>query len=50
MRTEFKASFLKSVKKIKSAQLKEGIADTIFRVEAAAGINNIANLKKLKGY
>ncbi len=35
MKTEFKASFLKAVKKIKDQQLKAEIADAIKEVESA---------------
>jgi len=50
MKTEFKASFLKSVKKIKTAQLKDEVAATIIQVEEAVDITNITSLRKLKGY
>lgn len=50
MKTAFKASFLRSVKKINDAQLKNDIAATILQVEKAEDIKNIASLKKLKGY
>jgi hypothetical protein len=32
MKTEFKASFLKSVKKIRDGQLKEEVANAIFKL------------------
>jgi mRNA interferase RelE/StbE len=50
MKTEFKASFLKSVKKIKSATLKDEIAAAILQVEEAKDTGGIASIKKLKGY
>jgi len=50
MKTEFKASFLKTVKKIENSQLKTEIANSIINVEAAVNIRQIKNLKKFKGY
>jgi len=50
MKTEFKASFLKAVKKIKDDQLKADIVDAINNVESAQNLNQIVNLKKLRGY
>lgn len=50
MKTEFKASFLKAVKKIKDRQLKTEIADAIKEVESAEDLRQIKQLKKLKGY
>ncbi|MGM0621543.1 MAG: type II toxin-antitoxin system RelE family toxin [Bacteroidota bacterium] len=50
MKTEFKASFLKAIKKIKDQQLKTEIADTIKEVESAENLRQIKQLKKLKGY
>ncbi|MHC1776459.1 MAG: type II toxin-antitoxin system RelE/ParE family toxin [Lentimicrobium sp.] len=50
MKTEFKASFLKSVKKIRDGQLKEEIATAILQVEEATDISSIASVIKLKGY
>lgn len=50
MKTEFKASFLKAIKKIDSIQLKEDIANAILNVESAKNHRQINQLKKLKGY
>lgn len=50
MKTEFKASFLKALKKIDNNQLKADIADSIVNVESAETIRQINQLKKLKGY
>ena len=50
MKTEFKASFLKAVKKIKDQQLKSEIVESIKEVESAKDLRQIKQLKKLKGY
>lgn len=50
MKTAFKASFLRSLKKIQDYQLKTDIADTILNIELAESLKQINNLKKLKGY
>jgi mRNA interferase RelE/StbE len=50
MKSEFKASFLKAIKKIEDNQLKSEIVKTIKNVEAAENLKQILNLKKLKGY
>jgi mRNA interferase RelE/StbE len=50
MKTAFKSSFLRAIKKIRDEQIKSDIADVIENVEKATGIRNIANIKKLKGY
>jgi len=50
MKTEFKASFLKAIRKIKDQQLKTEIADVISDVESTRDIRQIKQLKKLKGY
>lgn len=50
MKSEFKASFLKAVKKIDDHQLKTEIASVIQHVETVETIKQIKNLKKLKGY
>ncbi len=50
MKTEFKASFLKSVKKIRSTALKEDIVTVIIQVEEANDISSISFIKKLKGF
>ena len=50
MKTAFKASFLKAIKKINEMQLKADIAEAIRNVESAETLKQIKQLKKLKGY
>lgn len=50
MKTEFKTSFLKAVKKIKDQQLKTDIVNSIINVESAKSLKQINQLKKLKGF
>lgn len=50
MKTEFKASFLKAIKKLDNNQLKTDIANAIINVESAEILQQISQLKKLKGY
>jgi len=50
MKTEFKASFLKAIKKIKDDQVKAAIVDAITNVESAQDLHQVVSLKKLKGY
>ena len=50
MKSEFKASFLKAVKKIEDNQLKSDIKNAILNVESAENMRQINNFKKLKGY
>ena len=50
MKTEFKASFLKAIKKLDNNQLKTDIANAIRNVESAETLRQISQLKKLKGY
>lgn len=50
MKSAFKASFLKAIKKVESNQLKAEITEAILNVESAENIRQIYNLKKLKGY
>jgi mRNA interferase RelE/StbE len=50
MKTQFKASFLKAIKKIEDNQLKIDIESAILNVESAQNIEQIINLRKLKGY
>lgn len=50
MKTQFKASFLKALKKIEENQLKSEIEYAILNVESAQNIQQINHLKKLKGY
>jgi len=48
MKAEFKASFLKAIKRIEDNQLKADIKNTILNVESAENLKHINNLKKLK--
>ncbi|MBP7810642.1 MAG: type II toxin-antitoxin system RelE/ParE family toxin [Bacteroidia bacterium] len=50
MKTGFKKSFLKELKKLKNKSLKSAIADCIIQVESAENITQVKNLKKLSGY
>jgi len=50
MKVEFKASFLKAIKKIEDSQLKADITNVILNVESAENIKQINGLKKLTGY
>ncbi len=50
MKTAFKASFLKAIRKIENNQLKTDIANAILNVESAESLKQISQLKKLKGY
>src|SRR5665647_2507781 len=45
MKTEFKTTFLKAIKKIEDNQLKSSIANTIRNVESAGNLKQIRNLK-----
>lgn len=49
MKTEFRASFRRDLKKIKSAQLLNRIREVIEHVENVETISEINNLKKLWG-
>ena len=50
MKTEFKNSFIRAIKKINDQQLKEEIANAIRNVESAENLKLVRQLKKLKGY
>ncbi len=50
MKTAFKASFLKAIKKIDNNQLKADITQAILNVESAENLKQIKSLRKLKGY
>jgi len=50
MKIIFKQSFLKTLTKNRNKSLKDDIADAIENVELAININEIRNIKKLKGY
>ncbi len=49
MKTEFKRSFLKDLEKARDRDLKAKVAETIRQVESALGLEEIENIKKLKG-
>jgi len=50
MKTVFKNTFLKSIQKIRSEQIKSEISRSIENVESSNTLKTINNLKKLKGY
>ncbi|HPT04735.1 MAG TPA: type II toxin-antitoxin system RelE/ParE family toxin [Bacteroidales bacterium] len=50
MKTVFKNTFLKSIQKIRSEQIKSEISRSIENVESSNTLRAINNLKKLKGY
>ena len=50
MNLKFDKSFLKSIEKIKDASLKQKIENVIGEVESAKDLNDVKQLKKLKGY
>ena len=50
MKTTFRKSFLRDVKKIKNPKVRRDVALTIERVEAATDPTAIPDLKKLSGY
>jgi len=50
MKTVFKNTFLKSIQKIRSEQIKSEISRFIENVESSNTLRAINNLKKLKGY
>lgn len=49
MKVEFRRTFEKDLKKINDKSLLDKIKSVINSVEAAASLDDIANLKKLKG-
>ena len=50
MTVEFDASFARSIDKIKDRRILSRIAASIEKVEAAATLQEIPNLKKLSGF
>jgi hypothetical protein len=50
MEIAFKNSFLKAIKKLRDKSLKDDIFDAINAAEQAEGLDDIPNIKKLKGY
>jgi mRNA interferase RelE/StbE len=49
LNTEFKESFLRDLRTIKDRALLERVKEVIERVEQAPKVQDLANLKKLKG-
>ena len=49
MKTQFRKSFVRDLKKIKDRAMLDRIAQVIEEVEAAAGLQDIAQLKKMHG-
>lgn len=49
MRAEFKASFLKDIGKIKNKNSLKRIRQIIETFEKSEGLQNVSNLKKLRG-
>jgi mRNA interferase RelE/StbE len=50
MTSEFSSRFLKDISKLTDAAVKSDIAGIIEAVEAASQLDDIPNLKKLKGF
>ena len=50
MKIAYKNSFLKSLQKLKEADIKEAIFEAIVNAEQAEVLMEIRNIKKLKGY
>ncbi len=50
MEVVFFRSFLNDIKKINDKKLKSKIKDFILEIENANNLDNITNIKKLKGY
>ena len=49
MRAEFKSSFVRDLRKVKDKELRDRIAEVIELVEKARGLQEIENMKKLRG-
>ncbi len=49
MNVEFKASFAKDLRKVHDDRLKERVREIIEQVELADSLQEITNIKKLKG-
>jgi len=49
MKTEFTSSFLQDIKKIKDKKLLKKVKETILTCEKSQSIQEIKNIKKLKG-
>jgi len=50
MKILFERSFLKDIRKIKDWRIKELISLNIDEIKKAESINNLHNIKKLKGH
>lgn len=50
MKVIFYKSFLQDLKKLKDKKLKEKVKSFILKVENAATLEEVPNIKKLKGY
>jgi mRNA interferase RelE/StbE len=48
MKTVFKSSFLRGIKKVKDKRLKDNIANTIEFIENVSNISEISNIEKIK--
>lgn len=49
MRTEFRASFGRDIKRIRSDQILAGVRQAVLDVEAAKSWHEVASVKKIKG-
>lgn len=50
MKVEFKASFLRDLRKLKNEALKDDIYKAILSVEGASKIEQVPKIKKMTGY
>ena len=49
MKTEFKSSFIKDLKKVKSDKLKQQLLDVIAQIETSKSMTELDHMKKLRG-
>ena len=49
MRVEFKASFVRDLRRVRDKAIKERLRETIERVEEAQTLQEVGNVKKLRG-
>lgn len=49
MRAEFKSSFVRDLRKVKDKEIRDRIIEVIELVEKARGLQEIENVKKLRG-
>ena len=49
MKTEFKSSFIKDLKKIKADKLKQQLLDVIAQIETSKSMTELDHMKKLRG-